>query len=229
MTGSRSIVLLSAGLDSTTNLLEAVERTTVEMALTFDYGQAAAAQELHHSGEIARRYGIPHRIVPLPWLSGISDSALFSGDVPTPGKDQLIGPDAYETAKAVWVPNRNGVFINIAAAFAEALDCSSVITGFNAEEAATFPDNSRPFVESANKALAFSTSNHVECISFTQEMDKIRIAAMAEEMGIPWELVWACYLGGELMCGRCESCVRLKAAMAKNGLEERLDGRFLSH
>ena len=61
----------------------------------------------------------------------------------------------------MWVPNRNGVFIAIAAAFAESLGADLVVTGFNAEEAATFPDNSAAFAAAATESLRFSTANGV--------------------------------------------------------------------
>ena len=30
---------------------------------------------------------------------------------------------------------------------------------------------------------------------------------------IPLELLWSCYEEGDLMCGRCESCMRFKRAL----------------
>ena len=50
-----------------------------------------------------------------------------------------------ESAKNVWVPNRNGAFINIAASFCDAYEADYIVIGFNAEEAVTFPDNSTDF------------------------------------------------------------------------------------
>ena len=40
-----SIVLISAGLDSTVNLKRALDRGAVAAGLTFDYGQRAARRE----------------------------------------------------------------------------------------------------------------------------------------------------------------------------------------
>ena len=51
----------------------------------------------------------------------------------------------------------NGIFLNIAAGFAEALSAQAVLPGFNKEEAATFPDNSVDFLESLNHSFSFST------------------------------------------------------------------------
>ena len=118
-----------------------------------------------------------------------------------------------ETARAVWIPNRNGVFLNIAACFAEALEADLIIAGFNAEEAATFPDNSPPFVRAINRAFAFSTLRRPRVKSYTEKMTKREIVVLGRKLGVPLDLVWSCYRGGAKPCGRCESCARLRRAM----------------
>ena len=141
--------------------------------------------------------------------------------MPTITRDALDA-DA-TTAPDVWIPNRNGVFLNVAAAFAESLGADTIVTGFNAEEAAAFPDNSTQFIEACNAAFKFSTRNAVRAVSYTAEMDKARIFELALEHDVPLELVWPCYLGGESICGECESCVRFLRAALKTGGEEWLE------
>ena len=120
---------------------------------------------------------------------------------------------ARQTAATVWVPNRNGIFINIAAAWAETLNCQLVVTGFNAEEAVTFPDNSAAYVLAVNEALSYSTANGVRVVSYTQRLNKIEIVQLGQRLGVPWQHVWSCYHGGEKMCGKCESCCRYFRAL----------------
>lgn len=212
----RSVVLLSGGLDSTVALAQARLDGPVLLALTFDYGQRAAAAEIRAAGRICDRYGLPHRVVQLPFLSEITTSALVNRDsaVPELSADQLADATVTAgTARAVWVPNRNGIMINIAAAFAESLRADRVVAGFNREEAQTFPDNSLDFVRAASQALAFSTLNRVRVVSPTLLLDKKEIVALGRRLGAPLDLVWSCYHGGEAMCGRCESCQRFRRAM----------------
>ena len=47
--------------------------------------------------------------------------------------DETTGK-AKETAHLVWVPNRNGLFINIAASYGDAFGYDHIVVGFNAEE-----------------------------------------------------------------------------------------------
>lgn len=211
-----AIVLLSAGLDSTVNLKRAADETGVALALTFDYGQRAAARETAAASRMCDRLAIPHRTVHLPWLAEVSTDALGSAaDIPEVTADSLndAGVSGGETARAVWVPNRNGVFVSIAAAFAEALRADTIVAGFNAEEAATFPDNSEEFVAAANALLRLSTMRRPVLLSYTQDLTKQKIAALGRDIGAPIESVWSCYRGGPEHCWGCESCARLERAL----------------
>jgi len=125
-----------------------------------------------------------------------------------------------ESAANVWVPNRNGLMANVAAAFAEAMGCGYIIAGFNAEEAATFPDNSPAFVDCINRAFSYSTLNGVRLISPVLEMDKVAIVKEAVRVQAPLVLSWSCYQGEEKPCGLCESCVRRARAFRKAGIKD---------
>jgi 7-cyano-7-deazaguanine synthase len=217
MTSSKrsSVVLLSSGLDSTVNLYEAREKTRVVLALTFNYGQRAAAREMERAEAIARLAGVPHKVLDLTWFSAFTKTSLVNhaSEVPTGASVSIddLGV-SNETAKAVWVPNRNGIFLNIGAAFAEGLGASQIIPGFNIEEGATFPDNTQGFLDALSSAFKFSTSNHVEAVCYTTGLDKTQIVRRGRELGAPFELMWPCYFAGDKPCGTCESCQRFARA-----------------
>ena len=203
----KGVVLLSGGLDSTVSLAVAARKMKVVLAVTFDYGQRAARRERRAAARIARRYRVPHRVIGIPWLARLTPTALVNRKARLPR-----GEMSERSAKAVWVPNRNGVFIEIAAAHAEALKAARLVTGFNREEAATFPDNSAAYVRAVNRALGYSTANGVRVVSFTADLDKKAIVRLGRRLRAPLDLVWPCYEGGRRWCGTCESCLRsLKA------------------
>ncbi len=214
----KSVVLLSAGLDSTVNFKKAFDEGVITTALTFDYGQRAAAMEAEMSAAICKRFGVDHRVIRLDWLADITQTALVDDAVELPSPSNL--DDDAETrasAQAVWVPNRNGIFINIAGAFAESSGAAMVVAGFNAEEARTFPDNSPQFIAAANKFLSLSTLSRPKVVSFTSGMDKTQIVSLAREIGAPLEYAWPCYRGGRDLCRTCESCQRMFRALRKSG------------
>lgn len=210
-----AIVLLSAGLDSLVNTAIALSQGWQLEALTFDYGQRASRREQEYAARICQHYNIRHQVVALPWLAEITSTALVSSaqDIPDYDQDKL-DDKAYagQTARAVWVPNRNGVFINIAASFAEARGIEKILVGFNREEAVTFPDNSVDYLERVNQSLTYSTLSQVQVSCFTLNNDKKEIAAIARQLEVPLDLAWPCYYGGETLCGQCESCRRFARA-----------------
>lgn len=215
---ARSVVLLSGGLDSAANLAFAVERDEVALAVTADYGQRAAAREIAAARALCGYYGTEHRVLELPWLGGLGGSALTDPSVRLPHPEPSKLDDARraaETARAVWVPNRNGVLIAAAAALADRLRAERVVVGFNREEAATFPDNSQAFLDAMSAALRYSTANGVTVHSYTSGWVKREIVGALRDLtrSFPFERVWSCYEGGPSPCGACESCRRFARAM----------------
>ncbi len=217
----KSVVLLSGGLDSAANLAFTRHFDEPVLALTVDYGQRAAAAEIRAAKQLAKHYGVEHQVLELKWLGALGKSALTSDQIDVPKMDPKKLDDlktATETAKAVWVPNRNGVLINAAAAIAEARGAQAVVVGFNKEEAATFPDNSSQYLGVATLSLKYSTSNGVKVACYTDMLDKTEIVQALKnlESPFPFEHVWSCYHDGSKtggkMCGECESCRRFLRA-----------------
>lgn len=212
----RSVVLLSSGLDSTVNLYEAKQVSDVVLSITFDYGQRAAEREIQSAARLSNKLDVAHKVLRLDWFKDFTQTSLVNHSEKVPTSSNVKIDDLKQsgvTAKAVWVPNRNGIFLNIAAAFAEGLKADWIVPGFNEEEAATFPDNSQGYLESATKAFEFSTSNKVQVRCFTTQMTKTQIVARGKELKVDFDLIWPCYFGGPKPCGECESCQRYKRAV----------------
>lgn len=207
---NKSIILLSGGLDSLVSLGAGIKEYNIELALTFDYGQKPAKREIEASKKIADYYGIKHKVIELPFLKEITKTALVSGDVPT----ENLGTE--DSAKAVWVPNRNGLFLNIAASFADADDYTHILFGANKEEGQTFPDNTQEFLDGINESFKHSTFKGVTVVAPLINYYKNDIVKLALELGIPLELAYSCYNSSEKNCGLCESCKNLKSALENN-------------
>ena len=99
--------------------------------------------------------GWTHEVIDLPWLSKISDSSLNTDDeIPEPSESDLDDLEkSSETASSVWVPARNTVFTSIALSYAESIGAEIIIVGWNNEEGATFPDNSKEYLEEFNELI----------------------------------------------------------------------------
>jgi 7-cyano-7-deazaguanine synthase len=208
-----ALVLLSGGLDSTVALAMAASGGPRPVAaLFFDYGQHAARREASAARRVAAHYGCDFERVALPWLAGASSSRLVAGTGATPARRRSrLGKTS---PREVWVENRNGIFIAIAALYAAERGCAAVIAGFNREEARAFPDNTEAFLRRTNRALEFGVRARVRVASPTIRLAKREIVLRGIELGVPGRHVWSCYRGGARMCGTCESCLRLRRAVA---------------
>ena len=123
---TKSLILLSGGLDSLVSLGLKQKEYNITTALTFDYGQKSVASEVEASKKICDYYGMEHIVIRLDWLKNITHTSLVSeNDIPV-GKE-LDNPE--ESAKKVWVPNRNGLFLNIAGCYADSFGYDYIFIG----------------------------------------------------------------------------------------------------
>jgi len=208
---NKSLILLSGGLDSLVCLGVSKDEYNVELAITFDYGQKSVNKEIQASKEICQYYHINHRVIKLDWLKDITQNALVENDTLPIGIDN---PE--QSVKAVWVPNRNGLFLNIAASFADSDNYTHIIIGANKEEAATFPDNTKEFIYCVNSEFEYSTFVKPKVVAPLINCTKNDIVRMALDRDIPLGMVQSCYDSTINHCGKCESCTRLKNALLYN-------------
>ena len=196
--------------------------------MTFDYGQKAFAKEAQASKQLADYYKIPHKLIKLDWLKDITNTSLVSDkDVPNMDIKNLENlNDTINSMKNVWIPNRNGLFINIAAAFSDSFEYDYIVIGANKEEAATFSDNSQKFIDDMNEVLKTSTNYDIKVTAPLIEFDKNEIVKKAIELKVPLKYINSCYNSQKGHCGHCESCSRLKRALKNNGCDKILKELF---
>ncbi|RLC41552.1 MAG: 7-cyano-7-deazaguanine synthase QueC [Candidatus Coatesbacteria bacterium] len=215
-TDHRCVALLSGGLDSALATLLAVEEYEQVLALTFDYGQKPARMEIEASGEIARYLSIERQVIKLDIYRDFAEMAHLP----------LISGVTSDEDISYWMPNRNGVMIEVASAIAEGVGASYVVVGFNADEAQSFLDNTTEYLDALNHALEYSTQGRVKVISPTVNMTKSEILDMLHQSGFPIKHIYPCYTGEELLCGECPSCRKFISALKKVGIYDRFSWRF---
>ncbi|MDY2744214.1 7-cyano-7-deazaguanine synthase QueC [Methanosphaera sp.] len=217
----KGITVLSGGLDSTVATSIYAEEYDLT-ALTFNYGQQSFDQEVKHAKLLCEKLGMHHAVIDLPWLEHISTSSLTSDEkIPEPSDDDLDDYDAaLETAKSVWVPARNTVFCSIALAYAESIHAEIIIVGWDYEEAVTFPDNSKDYLDAFNKTIKYGSFDNIEIKAPLIDMNKEDIVSKGHEVNAPMELSYSCYTGNEKHCGVCESCKRRRRAFIKVNIDD---------
>jgi 7-cyano-7-deazaguanine synthase len=209
----KAIAVLSGGLDSTVATSSFKDEYEIH-ALTFNYGQRSAQREIKAARSICEKLNMKHTVLELPWLANLGGSALTSDEeIPEIKEHQLDDKEICdETARKVWVPGRNVVFTAIATSFAEAEDAEIIIVGWDLEEAVTFPDNSKEFLDAFNKVLDIGSPEDIRIEAPVIGMSKKEIVEFGEKIGAPMYRSYSCYKDQEEHCGVCESCVRRKRA-----------------
>lgn len=217
----KAIAVLSGGLDSTVATCVYAKEYEIH-ALTFNYGQKSFERELKASKKICEKMGFTHEVIDLPWLNKISNSSLTNDhEIPTLTNEDLDDLNKCEqTANSVWVPGRNIVFSAIATSYAESIGAEIIIVGWDKEEAATFPDNSKEFLKSFNKMLSIGSPNNIEIKAPAINLNKTEIVKLGDKNNTPMELSYSCYVGDEKHCGVCESCMRRKRAFKQANIKD---------
>ena len=215
----KAISVMSGGLDCTVATC-VYDRDYEIHAITFDYGQKAAQQEIKASKEICKKMGWSHEVIHLDWLSKISTSSLNTGeDIPELDENDLDDLNkSSESASNVWVPARNTVFTSIALSYAESINAEIIIVGWNGEEGATFPDNSKEYLNKFNELIDVGSPNKIRIEAPAIDLNKEEIVKLGIKVGAPIDLSYSCYKGEEKPCGVCESCMRRNRALKKMGI-----------
>ena len=102
------------------------------------------------------------------------------------------------------------------------LGCSTVYYGAHHDDWAgnAYPDCSLEFVEAMNRAIVEGTGGELCLEAPFVTWSKADIVREGLALGVPYELTWSCYEGGEAPCGRCATCLDRAAAFAANGVED---------
>jgi 7-cyano-7-deazaguanine synthase len=224
---SRSIVLFSSGIDSTTALYWALAKRDAVHALTFDYGQRHKV-EVRCARHIARRLGVPQTILKLD-LAPIGGSALTDRTIKLPRYNRAsqikAGPPV------TYVPFRNGILIALAAAWAETRGFDEIICGFHTIDSPDYPDTRPEFVRAMERAVnagtkaAYGKAKITLAAPFVR-MKKSEIIRLGLSLGADYSASVSCYAGGEHPCGACSSCHLRRRAFAEAGATDPLVRRL---
>lgn len=90
-----------------------------------------------------------------------------------------------------------------------------IIVGWDYEEAVTFPDNSKEYLESFNKTIEYGSFDDITIKAPLIDMNKEDIVLKGDEVNVPMELSYSCYKGSSVHCGVCESCQRRRRVFMK--------------
>jgi 7-cyano-7-deazaguanine synthase len=208
----RTLVLLSGGLDSTAALLWARRRGGEVHAVFIYYGQPSATRECERAIAATRALGVPfNRLDVASAFYGGSSQGLFT---PRPSGTE----HGVDTA---FVPVRNPVLLSAAAARALMLwpgEPVGLCVGFNANDAAGFPDCRPAFIEAFETAINLGLGGALITVlaPWAQSSKRDVVTWVRENAAERMPLIeasWSCYRERG-PCGECTACVTRAAAMS---------------
>lgn len=219
---NKAIVLLSGGLDSTTALAIAHREGFELHTLSFDYGQRHQ-REVAAAEAVAKYYRVQQQRTVTIDLRAFGGSALTADfDVPHARTLEKMAQEIPIT----YVPARNTIFLSFALAYAEVAGANDIFLGINAIDYSGYPDCRPKYLEAyermANLATKASVQDgrefHIHAPLLYR--NKAQIIQKGTELGVPYELTWSCYEGGELACGTCDSCLLRLNGFSEAGLRD---------
>jgi 7-cyano-7-deazaguanine synthase len=184
--------LLSGGVDSATLLYDL--HPVPQLAVTIEYGQRHD-REIDAAKAISSRLGVEHVVLS---VTGLLGGYLLGGS------DDLTGAGTV-------VPGRNGILISLAANVGLAHGCNRLAIGCNASDRETYADCREEYLQTVGKSLALATGMRLSWPYVHKT--KAEIIKLGESLGVPFDVSWSCYSGGELPCGECGACVQLESSL----------------
>jgi len=209
----KAVCLISGGLDSCVTSFIAKEQGYEIYALSFNYGQLHK-KELDCSNKIAQAVGVENRIILDVDFQKFGKSSLLNTS-----SDSIQDHNLKDIAREIpstYVPARNTVFLSMALAYAESTDADAIFIGVNAVDYSGYPDCRPEYIQAYQKMVDLATKKGIEGRPIKIEapllqLTKSEIIKTGLKLNAPLVDTWSCYRGGELACGRCDSCVlRLK-------------------
>ncbi len=221
----KAVILLSGGLDSSTVLYQALADGCKCYAISFDY-QQRHRRELHSALAIAQKAGVVQNQIITFDLRQWGGSALTDDTIDLPQKRSV--EEMSQNIPVTYVPARNTIFLSFALAYAETIAAERVYIGVNALDYSGYPDCRPDYIQAMQEVFRLGTkqgreSKPITIVAPLLELKKTDIIQLGNKLGVPWELTWSCYAGGELACGICDSCRLRLAAFAELGLKDPLN------
>lgn len=223
----QSLVLFSGGIDSTTALYWSLARYDKVQALTFDYGQRHRL-EISMARSLAEKLNVPQTILRLD-LNQIGGSSLTDKNIPLPQYEKLNQSE--EGPPSTYVPFRNGIFLAMAAAWAEVKGIREIVCGFNIIDSPHYPDTQKEFVKAMEEAInqgtkAYFTHEKIEITTPFTNLKKSEIIKEGLALGADYSYSISCYSGTEVPCQKCSSCLLRQKAWDELGLMDPLISRL---
>jgi len=213
--GRKAVVLLSGGLDSSCLTYRMIAHRWSLLAVSANYGQRHK-REVEAALAIATRLEIEWLPIDLSSVGSHLEGNALTGQAALPQKDY-----SQESLAVTVVPLRNALFLTAASAIALARGYETVAIGVHGGDHPVYPDCRAGFITAYQAMVdAFTEGRKLEIQAPFLHQQKSDIVAVGARLGVPFELTWSCYAGGEIHCGLCSTCRERREAFRLAGVPD---------
>ena len=184
------VTLVSGGIDSfvMTNMLQKNGHDV--LPLFINYGQLSIDREYSSYLKVCNYLGL------VPVLIDISNFGSFVKSGIT-NKNLNVVDEAF-------LPNRNLLFLTLAASYAFQNDIYNVAIGII--ENPIFSDQTLKFLDAAETCVKESLEVDLKLLFPLKELNKLDIYKLAYKHRIPLDIIYYCHVGDSEPCNNCLAC-----------------------
>jgi 7-cyano-7-deazaguanine synthase len=150
----KALLTMSGGMDSLAIVLDYMEKLGPENIITlgFNYGQRHFEKENEAATRFCNKHGIERVVLDVP-IRQIGGCSLVDHSIPV--------TENMEDQRSTVVPNRNMIFMSLAAAVAQVRGCNIITHGACAEDAPAYRDCRSIFFKYINMAIQAAITNPI--------------------------------------------------------------------
>lgn len=213
---TKTILILSGGMDSTTLLYKLLDEGKEVKAISFDYKQRHK-RELKEAQKTCDKLGVEHKIISLDFMRDICSNSALTGDIEVP-----YGHYEAENMKQTVVPNRNMIMASIAIGWAVNESYDEIALGVHAGDHAIYPDCRPIFIELLDKLAKIANFHSISVYAPFLNIDKGDIAIEGKALKVDYSMTHTCYEGNKTPCGKCGACQERKESFEKANMVDPL-------
>lgn len=213
----KTVLIASGGIDSTVLAHWLANQGHDLHLLSFDYGQKHK-KEIGFAEILAGKVGGDFDVFDLSGVGSILKSALTNSDIDVP-----TGDYDKNNMRLTVVPNRNAIMLSIAFGVAVTNGAERVAIGVHSGDHFIYPDCRPRFINAFDIMQSFAIEglgNGVGLIAPFVRKEKKDIVLIGDRLGVSFENTWSCYIGGDVHCGSCGTCVERRRAFVLAGIND---------
>lgn len=228
---SKSVVLLSGGIDSSTCMALACKESDVVLPVHISYGQQTDKLEYDRAKKqrkhLASQYPLA-KVKEMELIPARDVFQAFSEGVTEEGKE-FSGMVEDDGRSSGYVPMRNLLLIGIGSAIADARGYDSVWHGAQAGDVADYPDCRSGFLNTMRSAVNRSLPDE-ESLKLHRplvHLSKEEVIENAQKYNVDLAMTYSCYKATSVEnpepCGECPACKEREEAFESAGIDDPIE------